>query len=122
MGLHETDPAIRPDHADTQVGGQAVTWQTDVRTYTTGPKTRYVYFDTMADDELREFAKGFGPGQWHEWSRAQILALLRNRCPGGFVIETEDIEADFHPATRALQIATDSRPPPACTSQEAQAG
>jgi hypothetical protein len=109
MGLHETDPAIRPDHADTQVGGQAVTWQTDVRSYSTGPTTRYVYFDTMPDDELREFAKRFGPGQWREWSRAQILALLRNRCPSGYVIEIEDTEADFHPATRALQAAREAQ-------------
>lgn len=86
-------------------------WNTDVRSYAMGPKTRTVYLDTLDDDELRQFAKGFGPGNWDEWSRAQIMALMKNRCPGGYYIETEELDSDFHPATRALQA-----------KQEAQAG
>jgi hypothetical protein len=109
MGLHATDTAIRPDDEDAQVGGQTVKWATDVRTYSPGQQSRCVYFNTLDDDDLREFAKRFGPGRWNEWSRAQILALLNNRCPDGYVVEIEDTGDDFHPATRALQAVREAQ-------------
>lgn len=35
--------------------------------------------DDISTDELRQFCASTGPGDWHHWSRDQLVAFCLNR-------------------------------------------
>jgi len=63
-------------------------WVTDVRSYTPGAITREVRYANMDTERLREHCKrNAGPGEFNNYDRNMLLALMHNRNPAGYFVE-----------------------------------